>query len=151
MAKKLKKYIVTGGAGFIGSNLVDKLCKDGHTVTIIDDLSTGKKENINPAAYHWLENIALAEVDTLAEYMKDVDTVFHFAALARVQPSIENPLPYNEVNVKGTLKLLMAAHKAGARRVVYSASSSCYGDTDIFPTPEDSKTNPLSPYDYKSL
>ena len=146
MAKELKKYVVTGGAGFIGSNLVDKLCEKGHTVTIIDDLSTGKEENINAAAYHWKQDLSTVDVDTLAQRMKDVDTVFHFAALARVQPSIENPLPYNEVNVTGTLKLLMAAQKAGVRRVVYSASSSCYGDTDVFPTPENSKTNPLSPY-----
>ena len=125
MAKELKKYVVTGGAGFIGSNLVDKLCEKGHTVTIIDDLSTGKEENINAAAYHWKQDLSTVDVDTLAQRMKDVDTVFHFAALARVQPSIENPLPYNEVNVTGTLKLLMAAQKAGVRRVVYSASSSC--------------------------
>lgn len=140
------KYVITGGAGFIGSNLADKLCSEGHDVAIIDDLSTGKVENLNPKATHYNVNLATADVDVLAEILEGAKTVFHFAALARVQPSIKDPLPYNEVNTTGTLKLLMASTKANVNRVVYSASSSCYGDTDVFPTPEDSKTNPLSPY-----
>jgi len=142
----MQKVIVTGGAGFIGSNLVDKLIKKGIQVTIIDDFSTGKRENINPAAYCWEQDIATVDIDILTQYMKDVDIVFHLAALARVQPSIENPLPYNEVNIKGTLNILLAAHRAGVKRVVYSASSSAYGETDILPTPENAPTNPLSPY-----
>ena len=142
----MQKVIVTGGAGFIGSNLVDKLIQKGIQVTIIDDFSTGKRKNINPAAYCWEQNIADIDINTLTEYMKDIDVVFHLAALARVQPSIENPLPYNEVNIKGTLNILLAAHKAGVKRVVYSASSSAYGETDILPTPENAPTNPLSPY-----
>lgn len=145
MEKKVK-YVITGGAGFIGSNLADRLCGEGHKVIIIDDLSTGKAENLNPAALHYNVNLATADVDVLSEILEGAKTVFHFAALARVQPSIENPLPYSEVNTTGTLKLLMASVKAKVGRVVYSASSSCYGDTDVFPTPEDSKTNPLSPY-----
>ena len=142
----MQKVIVTGGAGFMGSNLVDKLIKKGIQVTIIDDFSTGKRENINPAAYCWEQDIATVDIDILTQYMKDVDIVFHLAALARVQPSIENPLPYNEVNIKGTLNILLAAHRAGVKRVVYSASSSAYGETDILPTPENAPTNPLSPY-----
>ena len=142
----MQKVIVTGGAGFIGSNLVDKLIKTGVHVTIIDDFSTGKRENINPAAYCWEQDISTVDIDILTEYMKDVDVVFHLAALARVQPSIENPLPYNEVNIKGTLNILLAAHRAGVKRVVYSASSSAYGETNILPTPETAPTNPLSPY-----
>ena len=78
--------------------------------------------------------------------MKGADVVFHLAALARVQPSIEDPIPFNEVNITGTLNILLAAHKTGIKRVVYSASSSAYGITDILPTPEDAPTNPLSPY-----
>ena len=79
-------------------------------------------------------------------YIEGADIIFHLAALARVQPSIENPLPYNDVNISGTLNILFAAHKAGVSRVVYSASSSAYGETEIFPTPETAPTNPLSPY-----
>ncbi len=142
----MQKVIVTGGAGFIGSNLVDRLIDMGVRVTIIDDFSTGNRKNINPAAYCWEQDIATADVDTLVEYMKDVDVVFHMAALARVQPSIENPIPYDKVNIGGTLRILNAAAKAGVKRVVYSASSSAYGETEILPTPEDAPTNPLSPY-----
>jgi UDP-glucose 4-epimerase len=142
----MKKAIVTGGAGFIGSNLVDKLIEMGVHVTIIDDFSTGKKDNINPAAYCWEQDIATVEVETLTEYMKDVDVVFHMAALARVQPSIEDPVSYDAVNIGGTLRILTAAARAGVKRVVYSASSSAYGETEILPTPEDAPTNPLSPY-----
>ena len=142
----MQKVIVTGGAGFIGSNLVDKLVAKGIHVTIIDDFSTGKRENINPAAYCWEQDLSTVDIDTLTEYMKDIDVVFHLAALARVQPSIENPLPYNEVNIKGTLNILLAAHRGGVKRVVYSASSSAYGETNILPTPETAPTNPLSPY-----
>ena len=142
----MQKVIVTGGAGFIGSNLVDKLVAKGIHVTIIDDFSTGKRENINPAAYCWEQDLSTVDIDTLTQYMKDIDVVFHLAALARVQPSIENPLPYNEVNIKGTLNILLAAHRGGVKRVVYSASSSAYGETNILPTPETAPTNPLSPY-----
>ena len=142
----MKKAIVTGGAGFIGSNLVDRLIKDGWSVTIIDDFSTGKSDNVNPAAYCWQQDISTVNIDTLTDYMKGVDVVFHLAALARVQPSIENPIPYNEVNIKGTLNILLAAHRGGVKRVVYSASSSAYGETRILPTPETAPTNPLSPY-----
>ena len=142
----MKKAIVTGGAGFIGSNLVDKLIEMGVQVTIIDDFSTGKKENINPAAYCWEQDIATVDVDVLTTYMQDVDVVFHMAALARVQPSIEDPVSYDAVNVGGTLRILTAAANAGVRRVVYSASSSAYGETTILPTPESTKIDPLSPY-----
>ena len=139
----MKKVLVTGGAGFIGSNLVDKLINSGTEVVILDDLSTGKKENLHPKA-KWF-NISLQNLDTDL-YFQGVDVVFHLAALARVQPSIKDPISFDTVNVGGTLKVLYYAHKAGVKRVVYSASSSCYGDTEIFPTPETAPTNPLSPY-----
>ena len=142
----MKKAIVTGGAGFIGSNLVDTLIDDGWSVSVIDDFSTGKKENLNPAAYCWEQDISTIDVKHLAEFMEGVDVVFHLAALARVQPSIEDPIPYDKVNIGGTLRILHAAAKAGVRRVVYSASSSAYGETKILPTPENAPTNPLSPY-----
>ena len=141
----MKKAIVTGGAGFIGSNLVDNLIEQGVEVIVLDNLSTGKKENINPKATFYNKDVSKI---TLLDYdlFKGVDVVFHLAAMARVQPSIENPFPPNEVNIKGTLNILFASHKAGVKRVVYSASSSCYGDATKFPTPEEHPTNPLSPY-----
>ena len=140
---KINKAVVTGGAGFIGSNLVDKLIEEGTEVIILDDLSTGRKENLNPNA-KWI-NVSLQDLDTDL-YFKDVDIVFHLAALARVQPSIEDPITFNESNVDSIVKLLYYANKAGVKRLVYSASSSCYGNTNKFPTPETAPTNPLSPY-----
>jgi len=142
----MKKAVVTGGAGFIGSNLVDKLIEQGVEVTILDNLSTGKEENINPKAKFINCDISTASETDMLFYINGADIVFHLAALARVQPSIEDPISFNEVNVKGTLNVLLAAHKAKVKRVVYSASSSCYGDATKFPTPEEHSTNPLSPY-----
>ena len=142
----MKKAIVTGGAGFIGSNLVDRLINMGVEVLIIDDLSTGKKENINPKATFYNLDISKASTTRLQTIMDNVDIVFHTAAKARVQPSIDDPISFDEVNVKGTLNVLLASHKAGVKRVVYSASSSAYGNATKFPTPEEHPTNPLSPY-----
>ena len=132
-----KKAIVTGGAGFIGSNLVDKLIDMGIQVSVIDDFSTGKMENTNKKAHYWKQDLSKVDIDELTQFMEGVDVVFHLAALARVQPSIEDPI---------TLNILWAAHKAGIKRVIYSASSSCYGNNKNFPTPETEPTNPLSPY-----
>jgi len=137
--------IVTGGAGFIGSNLVDKLINDGHEVHIIDDLSTGKKENINPKAHFHRRDITLMSNFSMFE---DIDVVFHLAALARVQPSIENPIEYHNTNVNGTLNLLKACVDYGVKRFVFSSSSSVYGDVDEknLPTSEVSELSPMSPY-----
>ena len=146
------KYIVTGGAGFIGSNLVDALVSEGHEVIVIDNISTGKEENVNSKATLFICDISHKDhIATMAEVMKGADTVFHLAALARVQPSIENPHKFNKVNVNGTLHVLTAAKESGVRRVVYSASSSAYGDATIFPTPENHPTDPLSPYGLQKL
>tara|TARA_R110002073_G_scaffold38161_9_gene109702 strand:+ start:852 stop:1760 length:909 start_codon:yes stop_codon:yes gene_type:complete len=142
----MKKVLVTGGAGFIGSNLVDQLISDGADVLILDNLSTGKKENVNPEAQFIMCDIAYAKIDYLVEQMEGVDVVFHLAAKARVQPSIEDPVSFHDANVTGTLNILLAAHTAGVKRVVYSASSSCYGDTLKFPTPEYAPKKPMSPY-----
>ena len=142
----MKKAIVTGGAGFIGSNLVDKLIEQGVEVTILDNLSTGKEENINPKAKFINCDISTASEIDMLFYINGADVVFHLAALARVQPSIKDPISFNEVNVKGTLNVLLAAHKAKVKRVVYSDSSSCYVNATKFPTPEEHSTNPLSPY-----
>jgi len=142
----MQKALVTGGAGFIGSNLVDRLIDMGISVTVIDDLSTGKKENINAKAeFHECSLVDLNDLNARTIF-SDVDVVFHLAALARVQPSIEDPINFNKINVDGTVKVLYYANKAKVKRVVYSASSSCYGDATKFPTPETHSTNPLSPY-----
>ena len=148
------RYIVTGGAGFIGSNLVDKLIEDGHEVIVFDNISSGKVENINPKA-------KFMEVDISEDYFDEyfwsrecfdgVDTVFHTAAKARVQPSITDPISFNKTNVDGTLNLLKMAVDSKVRRFVYSASSSAYGNTNVFPTNEKVSTNPLSPYGAQKL
>jgi len=154
------KYTVTGGAGFIGSNLVDQLIKDGHEVVVIDSLVSGKEENLNPKASFIQADINACRQGThpLACYRKRVEeamegseAVFHLAALARVQPSIENPVPFNDTNVNGTLNMLIIAKKLGIKRFVYSASSSAYGNAEVFPTPESHPTNPLSPYGLQKL
>lgn len=147
----MRKVIVTGGAGFIGSTLADELINRNIEVTIIDDLSTGDRENINNKANFIECNLATVSETELISHFAGADVVFHLAALARVQPSIEDPIRYNNANVNGTLNVLYAAHKAGVKRVVYSASSSAYGNATIFPTPETHSTNPLSPYGLQKL
>jgi len=142
----IKKAVVTGGAGFIGSNLVDKLIKLGIEVLIIDDFSTGFRKNLNPQAELFEGGIHNTSTIDLTNILKGYDVVFHTAALARVQPSIEDPITFNEINVSGTLNLLKACVDAGIKRVIYSASSSCYGNNKTFPTPETESKNPLSPY-----
>jgi UDP-glucose 4-epimerase len=145
------KYIVTGGCGFIGSNLVDKLIDLGNEVIIFDDVSSGKVENINPKARFIETDISEDYFDECIDWFDGVDTVFHTAARARVQPSIIDPISFNKTNVDGTLMLLKMAVDSGVRRFVYSASSSAYGNTDVFPTPESHPTNPVSPYGAQKL
>ena len=151
------KCLVTGGAGFIGSNLVDRLIDDGHEVVIIDDLSTGKEENLNDKAVFVKYDISRTiEYDGdvyygLTKHFKDVDVVFHLAALARVQPSIENPIEFNRTNVDGTLNILKFCVDNGVKRFVYSSSSSVYGDTKHVPTSENTTLNPKSPYALQKL
>jgi UDP-glucose 4-epimerase len=145
------KCIVTGGAGFIGSNLVDRLINDGHDVIILDNLSTGKQKNINAEAKFY--NIDISEMDVRGKcsMFEGVDVVFHTAAKARVQPSIENPLEFNNVNVNGTLNMLKASVDYGVGRFIFSSSSSVYGDVETTPTPETHKLNPISPYALQKL
>jgi len=146
------KYLVTGGAGFIGSNLVDQLIEDGHEVVVVDNLSTGKRSNLNPKAkFHCFDISGDNWPVLINSILREVDCVFHLAALARVQPSIDKPHVYHKTNVNGTLNLLIACNDAGVKRFVYSASSSAYGETDILPTNENHPTNPLSPYGLQKL
>ena len=141
------KYVVVGGAGFIGSNIVDKLVEQNHEVVIIDNLSTGKMENVNPrASVEYIDISNENECPSMVEIMSGADTVFLLAAKARVQPSIENPVEYETNNTIGTLNVLKCASDAGVRRVVYSASSSAYGNTEKLPSKESDPINPLSPY-----
>jgi UDP-glucose 4-epimerase len=138
------KALVTGGAGFIGSNLVDELINAGHEVVIIDNLTTGKKENINPRAVFYEADIR--NLETIKPLFQGVDYVFHLAAFPRVQPSIEDPVTANDINLNGTLNVLVAARDAGVKKVIYSASSSAYGDQEQMPLTEDMPTHSLSPY-----
>ena len=140
----MKNYLVTGGAGFIGSNIVDELVNRGDRVTILDNLSTGNRENVNSKAA--FVNADIRELEEIAQTFKGVEGVFHLAAFPRVQTSIEDPGMTNGHNVTGTLNVLLAARDAGVRRVVYSASSAAYGDASSLPTREDSQISPMSPY-----
>lgn len=143
------KYIVTGGAGFIGSNLVDKLLSLGHEVRVIDNLSTGKKENLNPKA-EFIER-DLSDFNAVRPYFDGVDGVFHLAALPRIPRSIEAPQETHQANVVATLNVLVAARDAKVKRVVYSASSSAYGNQEKLPVTEDMMPQPLNPYALQKL
>ena len=138
------RLLVTGGAGFIGSNLVDELVKLGHKVVVIDNLSGGKRENVNSKAKFYRADVT--NMKQIKPIFRGVDYVFHLAALPRVQFSIEHPLESDAANVRGTLNVLVAAAAAGVKRVIYSASSSAYGDQKIMPLRENFLANPKSPY-----
>lgn len=144
----MSRFLVTGGCGFIGSNLVDELIKNGHETVVLDNLSTGKMENlaqvINEPNFTFIKGDIRNPV--LSEVLEEVDTIFHTAALARIQPSITNPEEYHDVNVNGTFNVLQSAIKAGVRRIVYSASSSAYGIQEKMPETEDMEPRPLNPY-----
>ena len=144
------RALVTGGAGFIGSNLVDRLINDGHEVVIVDNMSTGRDENINPKAEIWCVDIADVDEDW-DEIFKGVDVVFHTAAKARVQPSIDNPVEFDRTNVGGVVNMLNCSRKYGVKRFIYSSSSSVYGNVETTPTPESHKLNPMSPYALQKL
>ena len=141
------RIVVTGGAGFIGSHVVDALLKDGHTVCVLDNFSTGRPENLS----HVVDKIELVECDLgvvgdWVSQLKDTDWVIHLAALADIVPSIQQPDAYFHSNVTGTFNLLRAANEAGVSRFVYSASSSCYGIPTTYPTPETAEIRPQYPY-----
>lgn len=141
---KKPRCLVTGGAGFIGSHLVDELIERGFEVVVIDNLFTGKIENVNPAAeFHELDIRNLQDIKSL---FQDVDYVFHLAALPRVQPSIENPILTHDINLNGTLNVLIAASEAKAKKVIYSSSSSVYGMQKEMPLREHMPSMPMSPY-----
>ncbi len=142
-------YLVTGGAGFIGSNIVKRLLNDGHTVKVLDNFATGKRENILP--YESNPNFTLYEGDLrsfhiVRDAVKGVDYILHQGALPSVPRSIIDPITTNDVNILGTLNVLEAAKEFGVKRVVFASSSSVYGDNPNLPKTEDMAVAPLSPY-----
>ena len=144
---KSMRFLVTGGAGFIGSNITRQLIEDGHDVRILDNFSTGKKENIADLT----DKIDLIEGDiqditTVKGSVKDIDYILHQAAFPSVVRSVKDPISTNNVNINGTLNILIAARDEGIKRVVCASSSSAYGDTPTLPKNENMKPNPLSPY-----
>lgn len=144
------RYLVTGGAGFIGSNLVDELLRNGNDdVVVIDNFSTGRQENL---AQHKdnnrvvIINADISNYEEISIHVKDVDIVFHLAALADIVPSVVTPMRYYKSNVTGTACLVEACRLAGVKKLVYAASSSCYGIPDVYPTPETAVARPQYPY-----
>ena len=140
------KYLVTGGAGFIGSNLVDRLLELEHKVVVIDDFSLGKKENLREHKNLVVHKRSICDNLYNIFSVEKFDGVFHVAALPRVQFSIKNPIETNNVNVNGTLNLLDECRYFGVKRFVFSSSSSIYGDQDRLPLVETMNPNPMSPY-----
>ena len=150
------RYLVTGGAGFIGSNLTKALLTEGHTVRVLDNFLTGKRENLADISDAHRDRFELVEgdlrnLDTVRNSLKGIDYILHQGALPSVPRSVADPVLSNEINVTGTLNLLVAARDAGVRRVLFAASSSAYGDTPELPKRETMATNPKSPYAAQKL
>ena len=148
----MAKYLVTGGAGFIGSNIVEELVKRADKVRVLDNFSTGSKENLKP----FLNKIDLMEGDIrdnkiVERAVKGIDFVLHQAALRSVAKSVEDPVGTHDVNATGTLNILIAAKKAGVRRVVYASTCAAYGDAKKFPQRESDAVAPISPYGASKL
>ena len=146
------KYLVTGGAGFIGVHIVKRLVEDGVQVRVVDNLSTGQARRLDPlrSAIQFVEG-DLAEEAIAREVVDGVDFVLHQAAVPSVQRSVADPVATNRANVTATLNLLEACRKAQVRRIVFAASSSAYGDTEVLPKQEDMPAKPLSPYALQKL
>jgi UDP-glucose 4-epimerase len=141
--------LVTGGAGFIGSHLVDALVDAGHEVRVLDDLSNGVKENVHPSAELLVGS--LADPSAVKRAVAGTELVFHLGALGAVSRSVADPLTTDQVNVHGTLSVLKQSSDAGVRRVVFASSSSVYGGAEIIPTPESAPLRPRSPYAVSKL
>ncbi|HEY3137437.1 MAG TPA: SDR family oxidoreductase [Blastocatellia bacterium] len=147
-----RTYLVTGGAGFIGSHIAERLVGDGHRVRVLDDFSSGKEANLESFRGE-LESIRgdIRDAELVNRAMKDVEIVFHEAALGSVPRSVADPLTTHEVNITGTLNVLLAARDASVKRVVYASSSSVYGETPELPKHEGMIPQPLSPYALSKL
>jgi len=145
----MKKVVVTGGAGFIGSHLAEALVIKGYHVVILDNFSTGRMDNIKDfkdSPHLKVETIDITDFSAVSRAFEDTTFIFHLAALADIVPSIQEPLKYHHANVNGTITVLEAARKAGVEKFIYAASYSCYGLPDIFPTPETAPIKPMYPY-----
>jgi len=144
----MKKAVVTGGAGFIGSHMVELLLNEGFKVVAVDDMSNGQLDNVE--IFKNNKDYIFKEIDLSEEFddsfFKNTDYVFHIAALADIVPSIENPTKYHKANVTGTIRTLEASRKYNVKKYIYSASSSCYGIPDEYPTPESANIRPEYPY-----
>src|SRR3989344_7766744 len=140
----MEKIIVTGGAGFIGSHIVDALVGEGYEVHVVDNMSAGKKENVNTKAT--LHIVDIREKEKLIPIFENAKYVFHEAAFPQVQYSIENPIETNEINVLGTLNVLEASRINKTKRVIFASSSAVYGNQETLPIVESMQINPLSPY-----
>ncbi len=143
------KAVVTGGAGFIGSHLTEALLGDGHEVIVLDNLASGRKENLASVSSHPLftfHQVDISEFDEMHSFFEGVDWVFHLAALADIVPSIQKPMQYHQANVNGTMAVLEAARMHQVKRFIYTASSSCYGIPDVYPTPEIAPVRSMYPY-----
>jgi len=152
----LAVYLVTGGAGFIGSHIVDELMRRGERVRVLDDFSTGCRTNLQSAIQNPKSEVEVIEGDIrdqeiVQKAMRGVDYVLHQAAVASVPRSVADPLTTNEINVTGTLNVLIAAREAGVKRVVYASSSAVYGNNPVLPKCEDMPTETLSPYAVSKL
>jgi UDP-glucose 4-epimerase len=148
------KYIVTGGAGFIGSHIAEELAQQRHEVVILDNLFSGRLENIEPFLSQNNVTVipgSITDLPLLRETFAGADGIFHQGAIASVPRSINNPLATNEANITGTLNVLLAARDCGVRKVVFASSSSVYGDTPTLPKREDMIPHPLSPYAVSKL
>jgi nucleoside-diphosphate-sugar epimerase len=154
MTHKYKKLLVTGGAGFIGSHIVDRLLNEGFEVTVIDNLDTGHLKNIDHhqdnKKFHFIKG-DIRDFNLVKETMKDTDAVFHEAALASVTLSVKNPILANDINVTGTLNLLKASSDLHVKRFIYASSAAVYGDTPSPQKKEDMTPNPTSPYGVSKL
>jgi nucleoside-diphosphate-sugar epimerase len=147
----MSRFLVTGGAGFIGSHLVEELLRRGETVRIADNFSTGKRENLPANAKVEIIEGDLGDASVAERAVAGCDFVLHQAAIPSVPRSVKDPLTSHRANVDATLQVLLASRDAGVKRVVYAGSSSAYGDTPVLPKREDMKPNPLSPYALQKL
>ncbi len=149
LRRGMTKALVTGGAGFIGSHLVERLLAGGHQVTVLDNFCNGKATNLHQVERHpglAVHRVELGHDSEIGGFFAGVEWVFHLAALADIVPSIQDPMAYHRANVDGTVAVLEASRAASVRRLVYAASSSCYGLPDQFPTPETAPIMPQYPY-----
>ena len=144
-----KKVLVTGGAGFIGSHLVDKLIEEGFEVVVIDNLSTGNKNNLNKKAEFY--KLSITDFKKIRPLFKGVDYVFHLAAIPRVPISVKDPVGTSKTNILGTINVFKASLDAKVKRVIFSSSSSVYGNQSKLPLVETMKPNPMSPYGLQKL